>query len=64
MHRVRLLTIGMVMAGFLGVVLSGFWDFTLGIIIAAVVFITFAIAAFLGGGPGWTHDDDDRKSWH
>jgi hypothetical protein len=59
-----LLTLGMVLAAFTGVVLSGVWNFTMGIVIAVAVFVSFAVAAFLCRGPGWSHDeDDDRKSW-
>lgn len=62
-HRIRLLTLGMVIAAFAGIILAGFWNFILGIIIAAAIFAGFALAAFLSSGPGW-FDDDDRHSWH
>ena len=64
MHRIRLLTLGMVTAGFVGTVLAGFWNFILGLVIAVVIFVIFAVVAFMRQGPGWSQDeDDDRKSW-
>ncbi len=65
MHRIRLLTLGLVMAGFIGTVLSECWAFTPAIVIAVAVFVIFAVVAFVRKGPGWSHDeDDDRNSWH
>jgi len=64
MHRIRLLTLGMVSGAFIGVVLAEAWNFILGIVIAAAVFVGFTVAAFLCSGPGWFEDDDDdRRSW-
>ena len=64
-HRIRLLTLGMVISAFTGIILAGFWDFVLGIVSAGAIFVSFALAAFLSRGPGWFEDDDsDRPSWH
>ena len=64
-HRIRLLTLGMVISAFAGIVLAEFWDFILGIVIAGAIFAGFALTAFLSRGPGWFEDDDhDRPSWH
>jgi len=65
MHRIRLLTLGALLAAFIGVVLSRYWYFVPGIVIAVIVFLIFAIAAFVKSGPGWSQDDDDdQNSWH
>jgi uncharacterized membrane protein YoaK (UPF0700 family) len=64
MHRIRLLTLGMVSGAFVGAVLAMAGNFALGIVIAAAVLVAFAVAALLCRGPGWSEDDDDdRKSW-
>jgi hypothetical protein len=64
MHRVRLFTLGLVLAAFIGTVLAEVWSFTLGIVIAVIVFVSFAVAALVKGGPGWKKDEEDtRNSW-
>jgi hypothetical protein len=65
MHRIRLLTLGMVLAVFVGVVLTVTWNFVMGIVLGVAIFVSFAIAAFIRSGPGWSHDEDDaRDSWN
>jgi hypothetical protein len=64
MYRIRLLTLGMVLAAFAGTVLAETWDFIPGIVVAVVIFVIFAIAALVRSGPGWSHDEEEaRKSW-
>jgi hypothetical protein len=61
MNRIRWITIGAVLAIFIGAILFEYWNQIAAVIGAVVVLAIFAVAAFMGGGFGLSSDDEDEE---